>query len=142
MRRIDDNLISSVQDFLLPKGCNFDDERRNFIKELSSCDLLAVPGSGKTTALIAKLCCMAENLEIGDAILVLSHTNTAVEEIRKHLSKKAAKLFEYPHNVSTIQEFVDKFLAIPYYENKYKRGIEIIDKDRYNAVSFQNWRID
>ena len=74
MRRIDDNLISSVQDFLLPKGCNFDDERRNFIKELSSCDLLAVPGSGKTTALIAKLCCMAENLEIGDAILVLSHT--------------------------------------------------------------------
>lgn len=133
MRRIDDNLISSVQDFLLPKGCNFDDERRNFIKELSSCDLLAVPGSGKTTALIAKLCCMAENLEIGDAILVLSHTNTAVEEIRKHLSQKAAKLFEYPHNVSTIQEFVDKFLAIPYYENKYKRGIEIIDKDRYDA---------
>ena len=132
MRRIDDNLIDSVQDFLLPAGCVFDDERRNFIKELSSCDLLAVPGSGKTTALIAKLCCMAENLEVGDTILVLSHTNTAVEEIRKHLFGKAAKLFEYPHNVSTIQEFVDKFLAIPYYENKYKRGIEIIDKDRYD----------
>ena len=133
MRQIDDNLIDKIQEVQLPEGCTFDDERRNFIKELSSCDLLAVPGSGKTTALIAKLNCMFENLEEGESILVLSHTNTAVDEIKKNLVGNATKLTEYPHCVSTIQEFVDKFLAIPYYESKYKKSIEIIDKDRYDT---------
>lgn len=133
MRHIDDNLIDKIQEVQLPIGCTFDDERRNFIKELSSCDLLAVPGSGKTTALIAKLNCLSENLEEGESILVLSHTNTAVDEIKRNLVGNAAKLLEYPHCVSTIQEFVDRFLAIPYYESKYKRSVEIIDKERYDA---------
>lgn len=133
MRRIDDNLIDKIQEVQLPIGCTFDDERRIFIKELSSCDLLAVPGSGKTTALIAKLNCLSENLEEGESILVLSHTNTAVDEIKKNLVGNAAKLLDYPHCVSTIQEFVDRFLAIPYYESKYKRSVEIIDKERYDA---------
>lgn len=88
MKQICDDIIDRVQEYILPIGCSFDVERRNFIKELSTCDLLAVPGSGKTTALIAKLCCMAENLEDGEAILVLSHTNTAVEEIKKILKEK------------------------------------------------------
>ena len=68
MKQICDDIIDRVQEYILPIGCSFDVERRNFIKELSTCDLLAVPGSGKTTALIAKLCCMAENLEDGEAI--------------------------------------------------------------------------
>ena len=63
MRHIDDNLIDKIQEVQLPIGCTFDDERRNFIKELSSCDLLAVPGSGKKTAHIAKLICLSEILE-------------------------------------------------------------------------------
>ena len=120
MRLIDDNLIDSMQEVLLPAGRTFDDERRNYIKNFTSCDSLAVPGSGKTTALIAKLCCMANNIESGDTILVLSHTNTAVDEIKKNLVGKGAKLLDYPHCVSTIQEFVDKFLAIPYYNTSVK----------------------
>lgn len=133
MRLIDDNLIDSMQEVLLPAGRTFDDERRNYIKNFTSCDLLAVPGSGKTTALIAKLCCMANNIESGDTILVLSHTNTAVDEIKKNLVGKGAKLLDYPHCVSTIQEFVDKFLAIPYYENKFKNRIDVIDKGSYDV---------
>ena len=42
------------------KGNEFDKkERIPFIKNLETCDLLAVPGSGKTTALMAKLYCLA-----------------------------------------------------------------------------------
>ena len=40
---------------LFIKGNTFDPERLDFINNLDTCDLLAVPGSGKTTALMAKL---------------------------------------------------------------------------------------
>ena len=45
--------IEKAERILLPEGLTFDEERRIFIKCLESCDLLAVPGSGKTTALQA-----------------------------------------------------------------------------------------
>mgnify|MGYP003488220458 CR=1 FL=1 len=47
--------IEMAERILLPCGCHFDEERRIFIKDLSTFDLQAVPGSGKTTALLAKL---------------------------------------------------------------------------------------
>ena len=64
-------------------GNSFDNERTNFITNLNTCDLLAVPGSGKTTALIAKLYCIAQNMpfEDGSGVLVLAHTNNEFEEI-------------------------------------------------------------
>lgn len=94
-------------------GKTFDNERRDFIKNLNTCDLLAVPGSGKTTALLAKLYCLAQNMpfEDGSGILVLAHTNHAVEEIEKKLKKHCPNLFEYPSFIGTIQSFVNKFLA-------------------------------
>ena len=61
---------------LLIRGNHFDDERRDYIKNIKSCDLLAVPGSGKTTALQAKLYCLSKlrpNTSTS-GILVLSHT--------------------------------------------------------------------
>ena len=48
-------LYRSIETAYLPKDCYFDTERVDFIKNFDSIDLLAVPGSGKTTALIAKL---------------------------------------------------------------------------------------
>ena len=79
--------INKAEKILLPKDMHFDDERRDFIKGLESCDLLAVPGSGKTTALQAKLFCMSRHLPLdkGQGILVLSHTNNAVNEVKKKL---------------------------------------------------------
>jgi DNA helicase II / ATP-dependent DNA helicase PcrA len=94
-------------------GKTFDDERTSFIKNLNTCDLLAVPGSGKTTALIAKLYCIAQNMpfEDGSGILVLAHTNHAVDEIEKKLKRDCPQLFDYPNYIGTIQSFVNKFLA-------------------------------
>lgn len=130
---ITDELIERAERILLPVGKSFDEERRAFIKGLDNRDLMAVPGSGKTTALQAKLYCIAQNMPLSDGrgILVLSHTNTAVDELKKLLQGYCPQLFEYPNFVGTIQQFVDKFLAIPFYEAYYRKGIESIDADRY-----------
>ncbi len=125
--------IAKAEQLLLPDGCHFDDERIQFINRLESGDLLAVPGSGKTTALRAKLYCMAKELPMKDGrgILALSHTNVAVDELKKMLQNHCPQLFEYPNFVGTIQEFVDTFLALPYYVQKYGRRVDIIDADWY-----------
>lgn len=131
MKVINDQIINEVEGLFLPQGASFDEERRDFIKNLTSCDLLAVPGSGKTTALLAKLACVVNCKEDNEGILVLSHTNTAVDEIKKKLEGRFEELFNYPNCVCTVQEFVDTFLAIPFYEGSTHSSVDIIDKDRY-----------
>lgn len=49
---------------ILIGGNEFNDERIKFINCLDTLDLLAVPGSGKTTALLAKLYCIAQQLPL------------------------------------------------------------------------------
>jgi len=133
---ITEALISDAEAILLPAGCSFDEERRNFIKRLDSCDLLSVPGSGKTTALQAKLYCMAQQMPLpqGAGIAVLSHTNVAVKELSTKLNRFCPQLFRYPNFVGTVQDFVDTFLAMPCYKMCFKHGIEIIDDERYKEA--------
>ena len=55
--------IKEAEMYLLGNGRYFETkERIPFIKKLETCDLLAVPGSGKTTALLAKLYCLEKHL--------------------------------------------------------------------------------
>lgn len=137
--------IEKAEQVLLPAGMHFDDERRLFIKDVESCDLLAVPGSGKTTALQAKLICMARHLplEEGKGILVLSHTNNAVNEVKKKLRSECYQLLDAPHFIGTVQDFVDKFLAIPYYELCFNQKVHVVEGlayeqevERYLNASF------
>lgn len=125
--------IEKAEHLLLPYDCYFDIERRNFISDMSTMDLLAVPGSGKTTALIAKLYCIAQKmpLERGKGILVLSHTNTAIDEIKTKLNNYVPQLFNYPNAICTVQDFIDTFLAIPFYKSIYKHNITRIDDEVY-----------
>ena len=129
---ITDEQIQTAERILI-NGHNFDDERVAFIKRQTSCDVLAAPGSGKTTALLAKLICMAQSLPLPKhaGILVLSHTNAAIAEIREKLVTKCPILFQHPNFVGTVQEFVDTFLAIPYYHNRYKNSVSRIDNNIY-----------
>lgn len=107
-------------------GKDFDTERIDFIKNFDTCDLLAVPGSGKTTALMAKLYCLAQNMpfEDGSGILVLAHTHNAIDEIENKLKKHCPHLFEYPNFVGTVQGFVNKFLANQACFKKYNSYIK------------------
>lgn len=140
--QIDDIHIAESEQLLIGNN-HFDQERLKFIRSLDSCDLLAVPGSGKTTALQAKLYCLSKLRPYSaiNGILVLSHTNAAVDEIKRKLSKACPSLFEYPNFVGTIQDFVDSFLAIPYYSIRFSNPISRIDtaicREEF-LTSFQN----
>lgn len=131
---ITDEDIQYAENILLPQGKTFDNERRKFIRNLSTIDLQAVPGSGKTTALLAKLLILETKLPLhdGSGILVLSHTNAAVDEIKERIHQYCPKLFRYPNFIGTIQSFVNNFLAKPYYNELYKRSHIRIDNDIYN----------
>lgn len=130
---ITDEDIQYAESILLPQGKTFDDERRDFIRNLSTIDLQAVPGSGKTTALLAKLLILETKLPLYDSsgILVLSHTNAAVDEIKERIQQHCPKLFRYPNFIGTIQSFVNEFLAIPYYNFKLKKKPLRIDNEIY-----------
>lgn len=125
---ITDDDIRYAERILLPEGKEFDDERKAFIRNLNTIDLQAVPGSGKTTALLAKLLIIERKLPFSDGsgILIISHTNTAIDEIKEKVQKHCPKLFSYPNFIGTIQSFVDTFLAIPMFVHwKGKKPIRI-----------------
>lgn len=134
---ISDEEIQFAERLLLPAGKTFDDERKAFIRNFNTIDLQAVPGSGKTTALLAKLVILERKLPFADGsgILVLSHTNAAIDEIKEKIQKHCPRLFSYPNFIGTIQSFVDEFLAIPFYVHKCKKKPNRIDHEIYNEVA-------
>ena len=132
--RVTDDDIRYSEKILLPNSVSFNKQRKEFIKNLDTIDLQAVPGSGKTTVLLAKLLVLEKYLPFkdGSGILVISHTNAAIDEVKKRIENYCPRLFAYPNFIGTIQSFVDKFLAIPFYTNLYKRKLFRIDDEIYN----------
>lgn len=120
----------------------FDDERRSIIKDLSSVDIQAFPGSGKTTVLVAKLAIVAKKWNSSTSgICVLSHTNVAREEIEKRIggTQVGAKLLNYPHFIGTVHSFFTTHIALPWMRS-HGKNIEIIETDfaidyRWNMVT-------
>jgi hypothetical protein len=135
MFSINDNQIDFAERSLLPIGGIFDSQRRDVIKYLESKNILACPGSGKTTALLAKLLIISDQLPFKDnkGICVLTHTNVAIDTITQKMDSSAGKLLNYPNHFGTIQSFVDKYLAIPAYIDRFGRRPNIIDNDWYNT---------
>ena len=109
---ITDSEIQDLERLLLPKDCHFTDDALQVIRYWNSVDVSACPGSGKTTLLLAKLKLLADRMPLnnGVGVCVLSHTNVAVNEIKKKLADYADKLISYPNFVGTIQSFIDKFV--------------------------------
>ncbi|MFB9052480.1 UvrD-helicase domain-containing protein [Formosa undariae] len=139
---ITDDDIRYAEKTLLPAGKEFDDERIEFIRDFRTIDLQAVPGSGKTTALLAKLIILERKLPFADGsgILVLSHTNAAIDEIKEKIQKHCPKLFTYPNFIGTIQSFVDEFLAVPYYVQIFNKKPNRIDHEIYNEVATKRYK--
>ncbi|MFW2557297.1 UvrD-helicase domain-containing protein [Aliarcobacter butzleri] len=136
---ITDEDIKYAENILLKEGQTFEDrlnERIAFIKDLTTLDLQAVPGSGKTTVLLAKLLILERYLPFddGSGILIISHTNTAIDEIKNKIGNYCPKLFSYPNFIGTIQSFVNKFLSIPFYKQILKKKINIIDNITYDET--------
>jgi len=115
---------------VLTQDLNFDDdERRSALLENGSKDFNAVPGSGKTSLLAAKLLMLAKKWpHARKGICVLSHTNVARDEIVRRLAETAegAQLLSYPHFIGTIHSFVNHFFAMPMLRSLDKK-IDVID---------------
>lgn len=114
----------------LAKDLNFDDaERRGALLENGSRDFNAVPGSGKTSLLAAKLLLLAKKWpHARRGICVLSHTNVARDEIARRLAESAdgAQLLSYPHFIGTIHSFVNQFFAMPILRSLGQK-VDVID---------------
>ena len=115
-------------------GLTFDAERSKILKSLDTIDVQACPGSGKTTLIAAKLILLSRkwpNRHRG--ICVLSHTNVAKNEIIKRLEDSCVpegrNLLSYPHFIGTIQEFINRYLGIPYLRS-CGISVNLIDTER------------
>ena len=126
----DEDIESIEQKF----GLSFDDESKEFIKCLDAKDIQACPGAGKTTSLVAKLGILSKYMPFpnNSGILVLTHTNVAVDEIKDKMGVDAQKLLNYPNHIGTFQSFIDKFLAIPMYIQLIGKKPERIDSGIFN----------
>lgn len=137
MKPVTSDEIKKAEKILLPEGETFGgegSERVKVIKELDkSCDVVACPGSGKTTVLLAKLLILANRMPFEDdrGICVLTHTNVAIDEIKRKAGIAGDKLFNYPNFFGTFQKFVDKFLAIPYNSSEYGNRLNKIGREHY-----------
>ena len=114
-------------------GITFDDESKEFIKCLESKDIQACPGAGKTTSLVAKLGILSQYMPFEDnsGVLVLTHTNVAVDEIKEKLGIDAHRLLRYPNHIGTFQSFINKYLAIPMYIHLTGKRPERIDDEHF-----------
>lgn len=135
--------IESTEKLLLPEDAHFSDDARNVIRCWHSVDVSACPGSGKTTVLLAKLKLLADRMPLknGAGICVLSHTNVAVNEIKKLLSGYADKLLGYPNYIGTIQSFVDKFVTMPYLRELADRSIQVVDNPTMHSICYIECKI-
>ena len=143
-----DEEIRIAHDVLLKGKRPFDETRVNIIKEDSSCYVQACPGSGKTTALLAKLIILANKMPLpeGKGVCVLTHTNVAIDEIKAKLGQKADVLFKYPNFFGTIQTFLHKYVAAAALHYFYGSQINYVDDDvakivllrKYSQLEFSN----
>lgn len=116
-----------------------DDERISVLEAMRSIDVQACPGSGKTTLIATKLILLAKNWPFQDqGVCVLSHTNVAKDEIIERLKSsntiEAQRLLNYPHFIGTIQEFANRFLALPFIRSNGVRDITV-DNDVYGKIA-------
>ncbi|MRH93561.1 AAA family ATPase [Nocardia sp. SYP-A9097] len=110
-----------------------DQEQWEFLQRIDTLDLQAAPGSGKTSLVGLKLLILAEHwASTTRGVCVLSHTNTAKDEIVAQVSDSpyGARLQRYPHFIGTIQSFTSTFLALPHLRGM-RRQIQIVDNDAY-----------
>ena len=131
MSLITDQDILDVENKL---SLTFDEGSKEFIKCAVTKDIQACPGAGKTTSLVAKLDILASKMPFPNksGILVLTHTNVAVDEIKHKLGHNGSKVLGYPNHVGTFQSFVNKYLAIPMYVKIFGKKPETIDSEVFH----------
>lgn len=131
-----EEIQSACKELGLPEN-TFEDktsERRKIIDCWDNANIIACPGSGKTTVLLVKLLLLSQRMpfEDGSGICVLTHTNVAIDEIKNRLGNKADILFKYPNFFGTIQSFVGQFLLKKSLWDYYHSPVSSVDTEIFN----------
>ncbi|PVM90870.1 hypothetical protein DDF62_08675 [Caulobacter radicis] len=121
-------------------GCDFGHaSHADFLGCVTTCDVQAAPGNGKTTLLAAKLALLSRSwVDRRQGVCVITHTNAARSEVEDLIAghASAARLMAYPHFTGTVTAFVNQYLALP-----YLRGlgwpIRQIDDDAFEAEALR-----
>ncbi|KAB0443984.1 UvrD-helicase domain-containing protein [Lysinibacillus fusiformis] len=129
-----DKQLELITPLILPNGLDFFDQQKKVIFTEGSANIIAGPGSGKTTVLIAKSALLIkQNTEINRGICLITHTNVAVDEIKMGLKKIGISNIEYPNFVGTIQDFFNTFFAKKAFHLVLKdKNFRVLDDDEYN----------
>lgn len=123
-------------------GCDFTDpSQTDFLAQVTSCDVQAAPGNGKTTLLAAKLALLSRNWSTRRrGVCVISHTNAARTEVEDLIARHptAARLMAYPHFTGTVTAFINQYLALPYLRG-LGWGVRQIDDDAFAAEALRRY---
>lgn len=125
--------FDSIEKLLLPKGCFFTETQKQVLIADGSFNVIAGPGSGKTTVLTAKFAnLLMKRKETEKGVCLITHTNVAVEEVKSSLKKLGIISVDYPNFIGTIHEFFNYFFSIRAFNKlNTKKSIRILDDDDY-----------
>ncbi|HAT8498660.1 TPA: AAA family ATPase [Vibrio vulnificus] len=123
-------------------------ERRKILDYWEDCNIVACPGSGKSTVLLTKLILLSKRMPLKDGagICVLTHTNVAIDEIKDKIGNRAESLFSYPNFFGTIQSFIGRFILKKALYHFYSSKVTVVDTEihnkklffRYNSLGFDD----
>lgn len=122
------------------------EERKQYISRRGKIIVNACPGSGKTTSVGFKLMNLARDWDDKySGIACLSFTNVAKDEINdKFLEFNNAPL-NYPHLVSTIDSFINRYITLPHFKTKYNcqgRPMILDDEAILDSLPLQKFKIN
>lgn len=125
--------LKTITPKILPPGFDFFAQQKDVIRAEGSIDVVAGPGSGKTTVLIAKYGLLLNETSKSDkGTCLITHTNVAVDEIRNGLIKIGINEIEYPDFIGTIQVFFNTFFAKKAFHLILgEKPFRVLDDDEY-----------
>jgi hypothetical protein len=108
-------------------------QRQTYLTTRGKIVLNACPGSGKTTSIVKKLIDLQDEYNEYSGVACLSFTNAAKDEINGKFVALNGKALRVPHEVSTIDSFVNRYITLPFYyllKNSSKRP-RILDDNSF-----------
>lgn len=125
--------IDWIEKILLPDSAHFSSDQKDVILATGNVNIVAGPGSGKTTVLSAKILNLLKCQRPGDkGICCLTHTNVAVDEIKQRIRRGGISEIQYPNFVGTIQSFLDQFFAKKAFAHFFPDlSMRVMDGDPY-----------
>lgn len=131
---LDEKIITDIEKKLFNKSTSLSNEQKDFIVS-NKRDVIASAGTGKTTALTAKIMYFfkAGFFNQNRGVCVISHTNVAVNQINDSVRKGHFKLNSLSF-VGTSQSFLITFIFSPVFNSIYKNSIKhYVDNDLFSS---------